>query len=168
MGRTRPGREVGSVARPSMGSAPSRWSGARRSVLGLSLLALTTAAQTACLVDVHQVSDPRAAFRQARADAEKVQGRSGPAHHLNVLVYDPDDKTLVKVSLPLWLCRKIDKGVDWDVDASDRSEGDRDGAERVRRAVKRHVRLEDIEKAGLGVLAEVEDDDGSQVLIWLK
>ena len=34
--------------------------------------------------------------------------------------------------------------------------------------MKRHVRLEEIEKAGLGVLVEVEEEDGEQVLIWLR
>jgi len=32
----------------------------------------------------------------------------------------------------------------------------------------RHVRLEDLEKAGLGVLVEVEEEGGDLVLVWLK
>jgi len=55
--------------------------------------------------------------------------------------------------------------VDWDdmdVDEDD------DDAEHVRRALKRRIRLEDIEKAGLGMLVEVDEKDGEQVLVWLK
>ena len=75
-----------------------------------------------------------------------------------MLVFDPDDHQLVRVSLPMWLCRKLDGKVDWD----DEREA------RVARSVRRHVRLEQLERAGLGVLAEVEEEGGEQVLIWLK
>jgi len=34
--------------------------------------------------------------------------------------------------------------------------------------VRPHLRLEDIEKAGLGILVEVEEDGGDQVLVWLS
>jgi hypothetical protein len=30
------------------------------------------------------------------------------------------------------------------------------------------VRLEDVEKAGRGALVEVEEEDGDQVLVWLR
>jgi hypothetical protein len=52
--------------------------------------------------------------------------------------------------------------VDWEREIGD------DDRDRVARRVRRHVRLEDIEKAGLGILAEVEDEDGEQVLVWLR
>jgi hypothetical protein len=32
----------------------------------------------------------------------------------------------------------------------------------------KNVRLEDLERAGRGMLVEVEDDDGSQILVWLR
>lgn len=139
-----------------------------RALVAPLLGALALFSQAACFFEIDHVSDPRPAFRRARAEAEKVQGQRGPAHRLNVLVYDPDERQLVRVSLPLWLCKKFEKDVDWDEGDREWSRAERDSAERVRRRVKRHVRLEEIEKAGLGILAEVEDDDGSQVLIWLK
>jgi len=143
-----------------------RRSGGGRSLLALPLMAL--ALQTGCYVEVDHVTDARPAFRRARAEAEKVQGRPGPAHRLNVLVYDPDDEKLVKLSLPMWVCRKIERKVDWDEDQTHWSEDEREDVARVRRTIKRHVRLEDIERAGLGLLVQIEDDDGTQVLIWLK
>ncbi|MBI3932116.1 MAG: hypothetical protein HY317_01750 [Acidobacteria bacterium] len=113
---------------------------------------------TGCLVHVERVSDPRPAFERAREQALRVQGRPGPAHELNVLAWDPDDRELVRVSLPMWLCRKM-KG---EVDLDDVAEGAGIGRH------GRHVRWEDVERAGLGVLVEVAEDDGGQVLVWLR
>ena len=112
-----------------------------------------------CLVQIdHHVADPNAAFREAKAEAARYQGRPGPAHEVNVLVYDPSEGDLVRVSVPLWLCKKFDGKVDF---------GD-DGEDRAARAVRRHVRFSDLEKAGLGTLVEVEEDSGEQVLVWLR
>ena len=124
----------------------------------LWVVILSTLLGTGCLVQIDHVSDPRSAFREARAEAQRYQGRPGPAHQVNVLVYDPGDRELVRVSVPLWLCRKLQGKIDWD---------DR-GEERAARAVKRHLRFEDLEKAGLGTLLEVEEEDGDQVLVWLR
>lgn len=134
-------------------------------VAGMAATALAAVLCAGCLVQVETVRDARPEFARARREASRFQGRPGPAHELNVLVFDPKDQKLVRVSLPMWLVRKVEKkanggdGLDLDFDAAD---------ERAERAVKRHVRLEDIEKAGLGVLLEVEQDDGEQVLVWLR
>ena len=81
---------------------------------------------------------------------------------MNVLVFEPDDQQLVKVSIPLWLARKIAKHEGGEMD-----EGDEVG-ERVQRRLEHRLKLEDLEKAGRGTVVEVEDDDGSQVLVWLR
>jgi hypothetical protein len=60
----------------------------------------------------------------------------------------------------MWIVRAAEKRVDWEKEWDDDDE--------VARRVRRHVRLEDIEKAGLGILAEVEEEDGEQVLVWLR
>jgi len=116
-----------------------------------------------CLVQIETVRDPRPHFERARLEAERFQGRPGPAHELNVLVYDADDRKLVRVQIPMWLARKIAKKADWD----EERRGD-DDEERAKRAVRRHVDLRDIEKAGLGILVEVVEDSGEQVLVWLR
>ena len=82
-----------------------------------------------------------------------------------MLVWNRDDRELVRVSLPMWIVRRAERHIDWDDD--DAFDGDRRAKDHVREAL-RHVRLEDLEKAGLGVLAEVEEEDGNQVLIWLR
>ena len=134
----------------------------RAGILGVIVAAAT---QAACLVQITRVKDARPVFEQARRDAERYQGRRGPARELNVLVFDPNGGELVRVSLPMWLVRSVERRVDWEKELA--GDGD-DPGDRAARRLRRHVRLEDIEKAGLGVLAEVEDEDGEQVLIWLK
>lgn len=115
-----------------------------------------------CFVEVTHVRNPEPLFREARAQAARHAGRPGPAHELNVLAYDPQDRELVRVSLPMWLVRKAERHGNWDLDLDDAR------GERAKRSLKRHLRLEDIERAGLGILLEVEEDDGEQVLVWLQ
>ena len=116
---------------------------------------------TGCLVEIDTVSDPQAAFARARADAARVQGRPGRPEHLEVLVFDRHEGRLVRASLPMWLVRKIDDGDETSLDLGD--EGGK-AAERVRS----RLRLKDVERAGRGILLEVEEERGDQVLVWLR
>jgi hypothetical protein len=109
-----------------------------------------------CFVNVSHVSDPEPAFRKARAEAESLAGRRGPARSVQVLVYDPGEHELVRVSVPMWLARRLAKEGDWDEDDS------------VQRALHDRISLEDLERSGLGTLVEVEDEDGEQVMVWLR
>ena len=135
----------------------------RAGLLGLAVATLSLG-EAACLVQITHVTDPRPIFGEARAEAERVTGRQGRAHELNVLVWNHGDRQLVRVSLPMWIVRKAERHIDWDDDAFD---GDRRAKDHVREAL-RHVRLEDLEKAGVGILAEVEEEGGNQVLVWLR
>ena len=49
----------------------------------------------------------RASRKARRSRGARPGGKGIPPHHLNVLVYDADDRELVRVSVPLWLARKI-------------------------------------------------------------
>jgi len=131
----------------------------RPSILAVILAAAT---QAACLVQITRVSDAGPVFEQARRDALRYQGRPGPARELNVLVFERSERKLVRVSVPMWIVRAAERRVDWE------KEFEGDGEDEVAQRVRRHVRLEDIEKAGLGILAEVEEEDGEQVLVWLR
>jgi hypothetical protein len=110
---------------------------------------------TACLVEVHKVKDPGPAFDKARAQALRASRDGGQPGSLVVLAYDPDDGELARVAVPLWLCKKM------------KGEIELDGDDAAERALGR-LRWEDLEKAGAGVLVEVEDEDGEQVLVWLE
>jgi hypothetical protein len=130
----------------------------------LLLLIVAAVTGSGCLVQIEHVRDPRSHFEAARREAERLQGRRGPAKELNVLVYDASDRKLVRVSIPMWLARKIEDKVDWEKEI----DWDTDDRDRVARRVRRHVNLREIEKHGLGLLVEVDEDDGEQVLVWLR
>jgi hypothetical protein len=125
------------------------------------LLAVTAAAlmSAGCFVgvEIEDVIDPGPAFAEARAEAARVAGRPGPAGSLHILVYDRAEGQLVRASLPMWIVEKMDDE-EIDLDLNDET------AERVRS----HLRLSDLRNAPLGPLVEVEEEDGDQVLVWLK
>lgn len=127
---------------------------------GLAIAILGALMGAGCFVDVRHVEDPGPAFRKARAEAEALAGQTGPARSVQVLVYDPGDKELVRVSVPMWIARKIAKEGDWD--------SDEEGADKVGRALHGRLALRDLERSGLGTLVEVEEEDGEQVLVWLR
>jgi hypothetical protein len=126
-----------------------------------AIVILAAVLQAACFVEVRHVADASVAFREARAEAQRYQGRPGPARQVNVLVYDPDDRELTKVTVPMWLAKKAAGHVDFD------AELDGDDEESFRR-VKRRLPIEALDKAGLGLLVDVDEDDGEQVLVWLR
>jgi hypothetical protein len=126
------------------------------------VLGLLGALEAGCLVHVTHVSDPGDAFVRAREEASRLTSRRGRATELNVLAWDPRDREMVRVSVPLWLVRKVDRHADWDFDGGD--ERDR---ERWRRHMGR-MRWEDLERAGPGILVEVLEDEGDRVLVWLR
>lgn len=128
-------------------------------------------ATVGCLVNVTHVSNPDRYFEEARRSAQAVAGQRGPARELRVLVYDADERKLVRVELPLGLVRRLaDHGeFDWDFDFDDHdvcSSGSRGCAEARRKL--RKFRGRDLEKLPLGPLVEVTEDDGERVFVYLR
>jgi hypothetical protein len=128
---------------------------------GLLAGLVAAALGSGCLVQIDHVADPRPAFQQARAEASRIAGTGRP-HEVNVLVYDADERELVRVTVPLWLVKKAHRRIDWDDDRASADAGAR-VAERLRR-----LNWKDLEAAGRGILVEAEEDGGEQVLIWLR
>jgi hypothetical protein len=128
----------------------------------VAALAVLGILEGGCLVNVTHVADPTSAFTRARDEALRVSARHGRASHLNVLAWDPSDREMVRVSVPLWLVRTAERDIDWD-----EMEGDEHDRERWRRRMGK-LRWEDIERAGPGILMEVTEDEGDRVLVWLK
>jgi hypothetical protein len=131
------------------------------------MVAAAAVLETGCLVQITKVADPGPIFQQARLEAGRYAGKPGRAREVNVLVYEPAEQQLIRVSLPIWLVKKIERHVDrgeidLDMDLDD------DEADHVKRVLKRRLRWEDIERAGLGPRVEVDEEDGEQVLVWLK
>jgi hypothetical protein len=132
-----------------------RWQNTLPAIVGAALA-------TGCFVEVQHVDDPSPEFVRARAEAARVQGRPGPAHTLHVLAFDRGDHELTKVSLPFWIVKRFPKGEDGALDLGDELD------DKARGHLQRRWRLDDLEKAGLGTLVEVEEQDGDQVLVWLR
>jgi hypothetical protein len=125
--------------------------------------AMAVVLETGCIVQITKVTDPRPLFEQARLEAGRYAGRPGRAHEVNLLVYEKDEGQLIRVSLPIWLAKKIEEHANrGDVDIDDPD------MEHVARVMKRRLKVADLEKAGLGTLVEVNEKDGEQVLVWLK
>jgi hypothetical protein len=127
---------------------------------------------TACLVNVTHVSNPDRYFDEARRSANAVAGQEGPAKELRVLVYDADDRKLVRVELPLGLVRRLagNKEFDWDFDFDDHDmcdSGKSRGCAEARRKLRK-FRGRDLDKLPLGPLVEVTEDDGERVFIYLR
>lgn len=120
------------------------------------VLAGLACSASACFVDVRHVDDPAPAFSKALAEAARVQGTGTPGS-LHVLVYDPSDRELVSVNAPLWVVRK----------AGNIAIGDDEDDEG-----KQFARLcllpENLQKAGRGVVVEVDEEEGDHVLVWLR
>jgi hypothetical protein len=66
--------------------------------------------------------------------------------------------------VPLWLAKKAYRAAEDHEDEIDLDADDRDLAGQLRR----RVRLEDLEEAGPGLLLEVDEANGEQVLVWLR
>lgn len=134
--------------------------------MGVFVVALAAAAASACLVRIEHCTNPSAAFREARAEADHLVGHGQKAKQVNVLVFDPDDEQLVRVSVPIWLAKKAYHMAE----GEDGPEIDLEGGagERAARELRHRIPLSELEKAGPGILVEVEEDDGEQVLVWLR
>jgi hypothetical protein len=128
----------------------------------VAVVALLGVASAGCLVKVTHVSDPSNAFARARDEAVRDASRHGRASQLNVLAWDPGDREMVRVSVPLWLLHKVEHDVDWDD-----IDGEGHDHEPWRRQMGK-LRWEDIERAGPGILLEVTEDEGDRVLVWLR
>ena len=109
--------------------------------------------------------DAGAAEPHVGNEAAGLAGRGGGASQVNVLVFDPDDEKLVRIRVPMWLAKKVyriaepDGELEIDLDGDDRD---------LARHLSRSVSLEALEKSGPGLLVEVDEDDGEQVLVWLR
>ena len=137
----------------------------------LALAAALTFTTVGCLVNVTHVSNPDRYFDEARRSARAVAGQDGPARELRLLVYDADERKLVRVEVPLSLVRRLadNEEFSWDFDFEDHDfchSGSRACSEARRKL--RKFRGRDLEKLPLGPLVEVTEDDGERVFVYLR
>lgn len=141
----------------------------QRFAITLTLAATLAMTSAACLVNVTHVSNPDRYFDEAMRSAKAVAGREGPAKELHVVVYDADERKLVRIDLPLGLVGRLagDANFDWDFDDHDFCNSGRHGCSEARRKLRK-FRGRDLEKLPLGPLVEVNDDDGERVFVYLR
>ena len=136
----------------------------------LAMIGVLALATSGCLVNISTVSNPDRYFEEARRNAAAVAGRPGPAKELRVLVYDADERKLVRVEVPLSLVLRLaEHGFDDDFDLDDMDfchSGGR-GCDEARRKLKK-FRGKDLEKLPLGLLVEVNEDEGERVFVYLR
>jgi hypothetical protein len=77
----------------------------------------------------------------------------GRLEAIHVLVWDPDDEGLARIRLPFWLLRFVGE-------LKLSKHESRFDFERL------HVRVDDIERHGPGLILSHTDSDGSRVLVW--
>jgi len=133
----------------------------------IGMLALST---SGCLVNISTVSNPDRYFEEARRNAAAVAGRPGPAKELRVLVYDADERKLVRVEVPLSLVLRLaerEHDDDFDLDDMDFCHSGGRGCDEARRKLRK-FRGKDLEKLPLGLLVEVNEDDGERVFVYLR
>ncbi len=132
----------------------------------IAALAFTT---SGCLLNVTHVSNPDRYFDEARRSANAVAGQEGPARELRVLVYDANERKLVRVEVPLSLVRRLadNEDFDWDLDDHDLCHSGSRGCADARRKLRK-FRGRDLEKLPLGPLVEVTEDDGERVFVYLR
>jgi len=131
------------------------------SLAGLALVALL--ALPGCWVRID--SNPGnvdAAFRKALDEVERIQSvpsaQRGKPRRVRLLVYDEGDDQLVRLSVPLWLVRRI---------ADHQAEDEREAGGRTEELARYGLTVDRILSGGRGVLLQADEDD-AKVLVWLE
>jgi hypothetical protein len=116
-----------------------------------------------CVEVIDNVKNPGAYFRKARREIGRLQSRrrfQRCPEQVHLLVYDKDEKKIVKITTPVWLVdgctdleRRIDKGKD-ELDLEIRYDFDR-------------KKFRNLKSKRPGFLAEI-NERGNRVLIWLE
>lgn len=77
--------------------------------------------------------------------------------HLKILVWDPDESHLTRVTLPFWLVRMKSTPIELGTYASGIGDGENDD-----------LRVEDLEAYGPGIVVEHTARRGERLLVWLE
>ena len=89
----------------------------------------------------------------------RPSGKAQPIEALHIMVWQPDERKLVKLDIPFWLLR-MTKG------RPIRLSGHQDGGETG--PVRLNVSAEDLERYGPGLVMDHKDARGDRVLVWAQ
>jgi hypothetical protein len=128
-------------------------------VIGLVLITISS-----CLMVAVETDSAKAEvhFRQARERIARLSSHSSdPAtpHRLRILIYDPDEKQLVRISLPFWLAKK---GLREAIEDSEYHRGKAPDYDFDIRAFSQAI-----SRMPRGLLAEVWSEE-EKILLWLE
>ena len=99
--------------------------------------------------------DDRGHFLRAHTDRQVPAHPTSP-QNLHVLAYDPDERRIVRLSIPFWLLRL--KAANANIDFNGRQMDLED----------LKLSVEDLERYGPTLIAEHKAPDGSHVIVWSR
>ena len=130
-------------------------------LLLLSILFATVPALTGCYIWVdNHPGDVEGSYKSALAKAqhqERESGLHGHPHSLKIWAYEANEDRVVKLSIPLWIVRKV-------ADHATEAEADDEDFEKLKAY---GLTIDKVLTSGPGLLAAVEGEDGRAV-IWLE
>jgi hypothetical protein len=85
-------------------------------------------------------------------------GSGKPVEALHIIVWDPDERKVVKLNMPFWLLR-MTKGQPIRISSHE----DEDS-----QAVKLRITAEDLERRGPGLILDHKEASGQRVLVWAQ
>jgi len=89
---------------------------------------------------------------------EPASAPGQPVEALHIIVWDPDERKVVKLNVPFWLLR-MTKGQPIKISPHDDSEGD---------PVKLKITAEDLQRRGPGLILDHKEATGQRVLVWAQ
>ena len=81
-----------------------------------------------------------------------------PVEALHIIVWDPDERKVVKLNMPFWLLR-MTKGQPIRISSNDDQGSD---------AVKLKITAQDLERRGPGLILDHKEASGERVLVWAQ
>lgn len=104
-----------------------------------------------------EIRDGEPRLNKARTKPAKL---GAPIEALHVMVWQPDEKKLVRLNIPFWLLR-LTKGKPIRLGSR---HGEGDGPESMRL----NITASELESYGAGLVLDHVDDGGDRVLVWAK
>lgn len=81
-----------------------------------------------------------------------------PVEALHIIVWDPDERKVIKLNMPFWLLR-MTKGQPIKISSNDDPHG---------QPVKLHITADDLERRGPGLILDHKEASGERVLVWAQ
>jgi len=81
-----------------------------------------------------------------------------PVEALHIIVWDPDERKVIKLNMPFWLLR-MTKGQPIKISSNDDPDGQH---------VKLQITADDLERRGPGLILDHKEASGERVLVWAQ